>query len=909
MALNERPTRSQAIARFLKVNTHADLASLYSLAMETQVIVKPDGGERITKDFKGRSYMAYSNGDEEWKPFRIPRNASTEPEYKDVEMTWNLSKHVEGIGMTGWDWQNRCSKWVAFDFDAITGHSATHAKVLAPDELAQIEQLVRNLPWVTLRLSTSGRGLHLYVFVDDIPTANHNEHAALARSILGHLSALVKFNLSSKVDACGGNMWVWHSKMLGTNGLTLLKQGESFQDIPPNWRDHVQVIKGHRRKVAIKNFIGNETEEDVFEQMTSAAPQYDLDDEHKKHIEWLQNNNEFFWWDHDRNMLCCHTYSLKMMHQELGLKGIFETIAQGTERGTDHNCFCYPLRNGAWVVRRFTAGVGEAPTWAQDGSGYTRCYYNRDPDFDTLAKSNGGKEKPAGGYVFDDSKRAQDTAIALGAEIDLPPNMMGRKAFVKQRTKDRKLIFEIDKLDGDNPEKLEGWIGEGKKWQRVFPVKSTAPIEPEVGNFDNLVRHLVTQSKDDAGWAICTNNGWAMEPLRHTQLAMAGQGYDTKEINNILGNGIMRNWTIVNLPFQPEYPGGRIWNKNATQLRFQPSPADKEPLAYPHWRMILTHLGEGLNEEILEHKWCKLHGIKTGYDYLRCWVSSLFQFPLEPLPYLFFYSPEQNTGKSIFHEALALLMTQGATVNAKSALLSQAGFNGELAYSILCYVEEVDLGGKNNQLANNRIKEWVTARDLQVHIKTKTPYSVPNSTHWVQCANNSAYCPIFPGDTRITMIPVFPIPEDAIIPKTALLDQLIKEAPDFLSAILRTEVPPSGDRLRIPIINTQVKEAVANRNRTDLDKFINDECYAVDGSMILFKDFRERFYEWVGLEESHIWTKHKVREALPTWVTYGTSYKNAQRYVANISFEPGNGEKKEKITVRDGKLFQKGVKI
>ena len=58
------------------------------------------------------------------------------------------------------------------------------------------------IPWVTVRKSTGGNGIHLYVFLPDVPTANHTEHAALARAVLGQMSALVGFDFKAKVDAC-----------------------------------------------------------------------------------------------------------------------------------------------------------------------------------------------------------------------------------------------------------------------------------------------------------------------------------------------------------------------------------------------------------------------------------------------------------------------------------------------------------------------------------------------------------------------------------------------------------------------------------------------------------------------------------------------------------------------------------
>jgi hypothetical protein len=231
-----QPTRTEAIKRVLEAQTHPDLAALYNYNMEVQVTVAQDGGERVDKTFNGRTFMSWTDGLETWKPFRIPRNAGTNPEYSDIPMSFNLEAHYEGIGLTGWDWVNRASKWVAYDFDAIIGHSERHSRRSTDEELQKIRILLQNIPWVTLRYSTSGKGLHLYIFLDDVPTANHHEHAALARSILGQLSAFVGYDFSAKVDTCGGNMWILHRKMKNTNGLLLIKQGDVFTDVPSNWQ-------------------------------------------------------------------------------------------------------------------------------------------------------------------------------------------------------------------------------------------------------------------------------------------------------------------------------------------------------------------------------------------------------------------------------------------------------------------------------------------------------------------------------------------------------------------------------------------------------------------------------------------------------------------------------------------------
>jgi hypothetical protein len=195
-------TKTEAVGYFLRLKTHPDLAGLYNASMEVQVSVAQDGGDKIQKEFRGRQYAAYTDGrGNEWKSFRIPLNANSEPEDNDGEMLFNLEAHVEGIGLTGWDWRNRVSRYCGFDFDGIAGHAEGHRGKLTDEELAEVKKKAMEIPWVTVRKSTGGNGIHLYVFLPDVPTANHTEHAALARAVLGQMSAVVGYDFQAKVDA------------------------------------------------------------------------------------------------------------------------------------------------------------------------------------------------------------------------------------------------------------------------------------------------------------------------------------------------------------------------------------------------------------------------------------------------------------------------------------------------------------------------------------------------------------------------------------------------------------------------------------------------------------------------------------------------------------------------------------
>lgn len=878
--------KTEAIRNFLKHVTHEDLAGLYSGEMECQVNVAQDGGLRIDGDYKGKQWHAWQNPEtgEQWKSFRLPLNANTIPVDNDGPMNFQLDQHAEGIGMTGWNWVMKESQWLGYDFDAITGHSDRHTGTLVDHELQEVEEAAKKIPWVTVRRSTSGKGLHLYVFLEPIHTENHNEHAALGRAVLGMMSALVGFDFKAKVDICGGNMWVWHRKMKGTDGLQLLKAGTRLSEVPPNWRDHVTVISGKRRK-NLPKFVEDSVQTDserMFEELTGQRTNVPLDDEHKRLIQWLSESNSLWWWDADHYMLVTHTIHLKEAHEELRLRGVFRTRARGSEKGVDHNCFLFPLRRGAWVVRRYSPGVAEDQIWDQDGAGYTRCYFNREPDLALAARTYEAVEHKTGGYVFREGEQAMKAAKMLGAEVDLPPRLRTRPTRLREH-KDGRLIIEIEKEKSDAFDRndLMGWNNDKSTYHRIYNVQASIPLNQEVGNYDDTVRHLISIDAKDAGWLVQVEGQWVEEPLTHVRVALRSFGFDNNETTAVLGTSIFKPWKEVNKPFEPEYPGGREWNRNAAQFRFYPS-ENLDNLNYPHWLLILKHLGQGLDQAIAQSPWAQQNAIVTGADYLKVWIASLFQKPEEPLPYLFFYSKEQNTGKSIFHEALCSLLTCGWS-RADNALINQAGFNAELETAIICVVEESDL--KRQRTAYNRIKDWVTSRQLPVHRKGETPYMIKNTTHWIQTANDPSYCPIFPGDTRITMIQVPPLQMDRLIPKPELIARLEKEASDFIAAVMTLEIPPSGDRLNVPVIATEEKRVAETANMTYLETFLRENTFPVNGRMIEIADMYNRFIDSLPAMEKAEWTKNRLSANMPQHYPKGRNSRTTAWCYGNISWE------------------------
>jgi hypothetical protein len=890
-------TRSEAIKNFLREKARSDLAALYSIDMEVQVNVAQDGGDRVEGDYKGKMWQGWTDGVTTWKPFRIPYKANSSPEYTDVKMSFDLATHAEGIGMTGWDWKNLCSRWVAFDFDAILGHSDKHRSTLTSEELEKIQSVATEIDWITVRKSTSGRGLHLYVFLDPVvPTENHTEHAALARAILGTLSAITGFNFDSKVDNCGGNMWVWHRKMVGTDGLTLIKQGTKLANVPAGWRDHVAVVTNKRRKTLPQN-IGETSTGKTIDELAGQQPKITLDDEHKRLINFLKDSNSFWWWDQDHHMLVTHTKILESAHESLCLKGFFKTNSRGSNTN-EQNCFAFPLRHGVWSVRRYTPGVQEHESWSQDGSGWTRSYLNKEPDLNSAARAFNGLEDPSGGFVFRETEVAVKALQTMGIIANVDTAYLGREAIVKTH-KDGRVVLSVEKKETDTAESMKGWLPKKGKWVKLFQMPITDPLEPEVGNYDDIVRHLITHQHEDHGWVIKSDEVWQDEPLTHVRVALGSMGLDGKEITAVLGNAILKSWKLVNKPFQPEYPGDREWNRGAAQFKFVPTLDDD--LQYPTWLKILHHCGKGLDRAVKNHPWCRANNILTGADYLKCWVASLFKEPLEPLPYLFFYSVEQNTGKSIFHEALSLLVTSGYK-RADAAITSTGSFNAELEGALICVIEETDLN--KDKTAYNRIKDWVTSKDILIHRKGETPYHSPNTTHWIQCANDHMAVPMFAGDTRITVCHVEPLDPLEMIPKKKLLPMLEKEAPHFLAAVLRLEIPESPDRLNIPVVATQDKELIQKINQNALERFLEEVCEPVSGQMVKFSEFYDRFIAWIDNNEAQYWSKIRVGRELPPQYPKARIPLDGQFWVGNIWWknQPAPSSKPKLIISEKGML-------
>ena len=885
------PTVSEALSKFLharKTAANTDLIERWSIAMETQVNVAAGDGEPVPD-----KRSTWSNGTDTWHNIRVPKDANSEPSWNDYQIGYPFDLHAEAIGMTGWDWLNRRSRWEGYDFDELTSHAKGVG--VSDEDLEKVKQAATQLPYVEVRTSTGGKGIHLYVYLDAIPTANHTEHAALARCILGMMSSDTGFDFASQIDACGGVMWVWHRKMTPENrGLERIKAATkilSVADLPANWRDHIEVVTRKRTKVRI-NAITDADEMDAFETLASSRKLVPLDESHKAQIEALQRLHYTTLWITDHHLLQTHTCALKELleDKELKLIGIFETNSQGRNPGNP-NCFLFPLLDGGWRVFRFSPGVAEADTWNQDGQGWTTCYFNRRPDLATAAKTRGGIEDPdKGGYVFKTLDDAVKVAKALGQpEIKIDPLFAERKTMLKTH-KDGRLVMEIErqKEDKDQAEPA-GWLSKKTKWVRVFETTISDKKNDDLGQgeYDILIRALKTPAKQFIGWVLHENGEWVNHPAANVKMMLQNLGNAKDTAECLMGAAIGKSWKQVSLPFRDEYPGGRLWNRDAAQFSMRPAELEPDQVPYhPSWDKIFDHIGIELTPALRDLPWAQKANIRTGADYLRAWVACAFRDPFKQLPYLFLHGNEYS-GKSILHEALSLLVTKGV-VKADKCLTSNNDFNGELDGAVICVVEEKNV----TQTAGGhaRIKEYVTALTLAIRQMRQNTYEVPNTTHWIQCANNQADCPVIPGDTRITVIEVCDLMPGQEVPKPLLLAELEKEAPHFLYTLLNLQLPPPITRLRLPVVTTPSKLRSEDIQLSSLQRFLDECCQFKDDTHTLrFGEFFDAFQKWLDAGEKHLWSKVKVSRELPHRHHLVKGHAG-ERYVPNLGFKSPRGD-------------------
>jgi len=204
------------------------------------------------------------------------------------------------------------------------------------------------------------------------------------------MSSECNFDFASQIDCCGGVMWFWHRKMTAENhGLEVVTAATkvlTVDDLPANWRDHIDVVSRRRSKIRVNGVT--ETDETPFETLTSSRKITPLDASHKAQIDELQRSGYTTLWIPDHHLLQTHTKALEALSEGDAYQRSFPHFLRRARQG---NAKLLPLPRCQRRVAslRFSPGISEAETWEQDATGWTNCYFNRAPDLHLAAKSHG----------------------------------------------------------------------------------------------------------------------------------------------------------------------------------------------------------------------------------------------------------------------------------------------------------------------------------------------------------------------------------------------------------------------------------------------------------------------------------------------------------------------------------------
>jgi hypothetical protein len=852
--------------------------------MESQFIVHK--GSAPVED----AHDTWTDGSETWFPHRWPYKSGTAPYYKEKSLTFSPGTHLRRFGSTWWNFKTKRSVAVAFDID-LEGEHAKSTTTVTQEQLDELIPKLGALPYLTLVRSSGGNGVHIYCFFDEADqprSENHNEHTQVAKALVDKISEDLSYDLKQHMDAIGVVFWLWScDSPEGHPGYELIKEQTESLGAADLEKYLSASLQGPNRDVKM---VGYTDSGEKVETTTTGGgyKSYDLEPFHIEFLKELEDEGYSFRWEAEYKMAHTHTCAIQGVIEKRKLagrpiKGLFNTVSKGSDKSKP-NCYITPRPDGVFQCKRFGTATAETPLWTTEGDD-TWCFINMETPVLLILKRFATS--------YDGNKMVFEPA-----RLEYALNAMGHSLGEDHDRIDSaiKVVLGKDSVftaSVKTKRNFVGWDEVGEHQQKVLPIlhQVSGYQKSLLEQADNIVRQVVTPNNDPYGWAIKAKDYWVMYSGYEPVACVVNQHFG-KDAQSVKVEMMRDPWVLHHLPFGPEYPGGRLWNKLAPQLKYEPA---SEPGPHPHWDMIFNHLGRSLDNTVAKTQWCSQWGIHTGADYLRAWVVAMIKEPFQQLPYLFFYGP-QNSGKSQFHESIKMLLTCGVE-SIGTALASGAGYNAEIANAVIGYVEEKDLSVVKDN-AYTRIKEWSTARHMQIHQKGHTPYQQPNSLHMVHMANTHLACPMEDGDTRITAILVSPILK--LIPKQRFEAALEAEAPAFTRTLLTTNLPASHERFRVPMLASEHKLALEEMHQTPFEEFCSLSLRACSGHKILFKDFYERYEKFCAEKNQEAEKRTQVLQLLRNRsdkYVIGIS-TGKQNYLGNVTFNP-KAKPKAKLTVNE----------
>lgn len=693
------------------------------------------------------------------------RNPSTD--FKDKNHQISADAQILLVGVSGINWREQRSYWVGIDFDTIIGHA--EGVGVSDETLTEVIEQVKSLPWVEARYSKSGRGIHLFVYFETpVPIASRHESVLLGKAVNEHLSRTTGFDFKSAVDVQGGNMWMYAADA-AENAFKVISEATEKLDasfLPPGWRDVERASK-------VKVEYSGEAE-----RLSDWHTQFERDYGTKFSLTWEPSHRCWH----------VHTKRLEELAKDYGCH--FVSLSDGTDPG-QANAYAFPYGERGLSVHRF-GNAKEHESWLEGPSGQYALFNSplqANKALSTISKANTKTE----GFIFD-SEGFERFQQAIGLEpVATPPN---RQIHVQQT----KGVLQVW-TDRREDETCEGWVVTKRGLEVTLKPDQLSNDEFEQkGRAIRSRFRAVHNGRDSSEWYMRHDDGGWLRT-------------DSGNVSNILSALGIRNPTAVKgrlrqeafhlvwKPFKSEYPNRGEWNPGAPQWAYQPNGNDDTS----YWNAVFEHVGCGLDEAVLTNSWCRQNGIQSGSHYLKLWLKLLLEQPEQKLPYLFLYSPENNSGKSTLGQAVSLLLTTGVKEISRECISDR--FNSELEACVLARIEELNLADKNG-LAYQTIKRLMTSPTIAVRRMRTDNYEVPNFLHFIHTANDARFVPLDVEDERIVMFRVPTI--ESMIEADELFSGLRQQASSFMRELVDMPLPPRNGRFWLPVLQTSVKEDIVS---------------------------------------------------------------------------------------------------
>lgn len=722
---------------------------------------------------------------------RIPATGDTSPTNNVGPVSFH-PELVARFGTSYWNWRDQLSLACFIDFDFGHGPSGLDERQIQyVDELASRHNAIMNVT------SRGGKGRHwLIQLAEPLPAPTRSDHKSNCDAIVAQVCRDLATDLHPFICTYGAIQYLYDAHA-AIDGFQLVKRATDKLALAAPVE--ILAAETHQRT----RFRGATTAQQRCLEAEQVAQHVELDDTHKAIIETMQQHGWPVVIDqhNGQTMLRLHTAGLALDHRVNNRPGIFATDSDGTDPGTP-NSYAFLRPHGGLAVRRYGT-TSEADCWHAGPSGIMSIDYNVPPTYDQACRHFGGKKDRRDNYVMaaDDARQALSM---LGTQLDVPELLASRPVTIKR---DGELLRLT--IAGETSEKsanLPGWRYHRGQWEHDLGVEAE-----KLPTHDDRIRHT-TKSGDGQSWYVLDARGeWVTQPLSAVKMYLEGCGHGRQHTAEIIKSHIDRNWTITRIPFAGEYPrGNRIWNRDGARLSCDPQPGD-----WSHWRMILEHCGRGIDEEVKADPWCQTHGIKTGADWLMVWAAVMVRHPEWRLPYLFLFSEQQETGKSALHRALTRLFegTNGWAELRKE--LTRDDFNDAMIGAALLILEEIDLS--QNYSTYTLLKNYIDSPSLKIRGIYSKSETETNYSHFIHTANHAHFCPVYPNDSRIVVIPVDKYEGDDLPWTTTLCPRLDAECPAFLDALLSLQLPQHGcGRLHLPVLETQLKRELMSDRADEL---------------------------------------------------------------------------------------------